>query len=767
MHFMSPTRSNSFLWALCFLLILGFAASAGVVLARADTCSYTWRCPSGSWQCAQTMGGWSGTQSQAGVTKAQCEAARVTTPNPSPECTCTSGSGGSSSATPVPGAKISNTGNFQQDLVTNATNLLIVSKTTNPFVSSFMQGAATSFISSMFANNTEQQRQQQLMAQEILRRQQEQQQLLEQQRIAEQQRIDAMFARLNRDLKLEGLPFSLSLKPMNTGEGLQLKSMSSSSPDDLKLKMGDSGGYGIKGLPGIYVGGPAGSQAAESTPGNGTDKGYGIKGLPGIYLNGVQPNQAPALAQAAQTLNGPERTLAQDTALQAAQQNPALTAPSQDQQVQNFQQASQDYQQAVQSSAAASRDYQTAQAQVASDQSAVDVARTQISQVTPTPQQQQAFDQMLTAAKTDEDAAVAARQIFEGADAHLTATRSAAATALANLAPASNSSAALAANSSGVVDLHGAKQAQPALLRQPETAAIPVLPAPAMARTPAAANAAASRSLTQPVHDLGGCLASVAQSAPGRSAPTPEELRNQLDAAKEALRRLIENHEKEDALREQWNDEVDEAVHDAKKQAFDLSVDYLLHNAQIITRTKIFKADAEIEELQKLAASDPSKFASLSHQIAQASANSGNLRHTLQSLKDLKKGVEEQERMRDLREWAQKDPEELQKTEGYLEGAKQLVQAALAEDSVKSALHFTPWVNDAIKWGGSLIDTSYDLTAEYLSSRQLDQLNRNSDRYLQAVNALNKRVHVTVSQLNCYKKDAGATNIVAGIGDTR
>jgi len=100
---------------------------------------------------------------------------------------------------------------------------------------------------------------------EISRRAREQ---AEQQRIAQQQRIDAMFARLNRQLKLEGLPFSLSLKGMNSTDpaGLQLKSMSSSGPDSLSLKLSQSSptSYGLKGLPGIYVGGPAGSDDSAS-----------------------------------------------------------------------------------------------------------------------------------------------------------------------------------------------------------------------------------------------------------------------------------------------------------------------------------------------------------------------------------------------------------------------------------------------------------------------------------------------------------------------
>ncbi len=155
---------------------------------------------------------------------------------------------------------ISNTGNFTQDTLTNSVNLAIVMNTKNPIMSSFMQGAATSFISSLFADDSEALRQQQAMSEEIARRAREQ---AEQRRIAEQQRIDAVFARLTRELKLEGLPFSLSLKGMNSADpaALQLKGMSSSGPEGLSLKLSQSSptSYGLKGLPGIYVGGPAGS----------------------------------------------------------------------------------------------------------------------------------------------------------------------------------------------------------------------------------------------------------------------------------------------------------------------------------------------------------------------------------------------------------------------------------------------------------------------------------------------------------------------------
>ena len=64
--------------ALKLILLCAFVVS-GVLLVRADTCSYTFQC-SGS-QCAAVMGGWSGTRSSSGVTREQCESARKMAPS--------------------------------------------------------------------------------------------------------------------------------------------------------------------------------------------------------------------------------------------------------------------------------------------------------------------------------------------------------------------------------------------------------------------------------------------------------------------------------------------------------------------------------------------------------------------------------------------------------------------------------------------------------------------------------------------------------------
>jgi hypothetical protein len=256
--------------------------------------------------------------------------------------------------------------------------------------------------------------------------------------------------------------------------GIYVDGPRASAPDaadsagGLKLKLGDdpTPGAGIKGLPGIYVGGPtdtSATAAADSAggvqPGDRTAPGYGIQGLPGIYvggpavasdppagmgiaglpgiyLNAVDPAQAAQLAATATTLSGPERSAAEDAALQAARKNAALTAPTDDPAVKDYQREAQDYDAAATERQEALQKASEATGHVQADKAAIDYARTQVDSPNATESVKEAFRQMLNAAKSDEDAAGIARDAFEQTDAHLSITRGRAADALGKLAPA-------------------------------------------------------------------------------------------------------------------------------------------------------------------------------------------------------------------------------------------------------------------------------------------------------------------------------------------
>jgi hypothetical protein len=685
----------------------------------------------------------------------------ISGPDETPEQLC--GIKSSSGTASTGGAVISNTGNFQQDMLTNSVNLLIVSNTKNPFVSSFMQGAASGFISSMFQNNAEADRQRAIMAQQILQRQQEAER---QRRIAEQQRLDAMFARLSAALKLEGVPLTLSLKNMDSSspDSLQLKGMNSVGPDGLKLKMNEASptAYGLKGLPGIYVGGSAGNGDSTSSgaavasasqtsgnnpnlvngPGTGTT-GSGIPGLPGIYLDTAQPAQAPQLAQAAQTMTGPERTVAEDTAIHAGEKNSELTGSSPDPKVQSFQQADQDYNKALEANAAAAQQLEETQRHVESDKSAVEVARAQLASITPSVEQQQKFDQMLSAAKTDEEASMLARQNFDSTQITLSASRDRAVSVLSQTAPAtakisapSNTSspttASPSASSNAVQFTHASQPVTAQLLRPAVEKGGPI-------ETPVTPK---SVSVTKPL-GMDACLAAATHSATApASRPSVEQLREQLGIAKESLARLLETHMRENEEREDWAKEMRKSGVSLGHQAFDLTVKAVLGHyatdAKLESDWAFLYSNKETYEKAKDAEERFKSAAEVADKIA-------TLRDTDQVYRDYN------------------DPKKLPgDIAPALDAAKLTVKTLLSREDVRNTLErwaqygvkageAVPFVDRTVTIGGGLIDAGYDLTVEYLGFQQIQQADHNSELFYRGAGSLQKKIQTTVDQLKCYQ----------------
>src|SRR6185312_14734772 len=137
----------------------------------------------------------------------------------------------------------------------------------------------------------------------------------------------------------------------------------------------------------------------------------GIPGLPGLNLNNVEPSQAAQLADTATSLAGPERGVVEDAALQAAQLNPALTAPSDDPFVADYQKDAQDYKAALKEQQLAFQKASESEGHVQADNAAIAYAKQIVDSPNVTDVQKQAFQQMQSSAHSDEEAAVAARQM--------------------------------------------------------------------------------------------------------------------------------------------------------------------------------------------------------------------------------------------------------------------------------------------------------------------------------------------------------------------
>lgn len=487
---------------------------------------------------------------------------------------CKCAGGGDSGA----GSPAGSTGSLTGDVLNLGANLWIIKNVKNPYTAVFAQHFSQGFLTGLFGNNNdpEAQRQQQEAYDAIQRQQQE---AAERARIAEQQRIDAMFARLNSQLKLNGSITELALKTNGPLGDLPMK-LSSSGPDNglqLKLGGGSGGGYGIAGLPGIYVGGPEttgdasgglkmklGDESAQPSaspapaPAPVPATGMGIAGLPGIYLNDVKPEQALQLADAATSMNGPERGVAEDAALQAAEKNPTLNAPSDDPFVQDYQKQAKEYDGAVAENQQALQAASEAQGHVQVNQGALDYAKQHIDS-NASDQMKQAYAQMEAAAGSDEDAAVKAREMFEGTQVKLEIARDRATDSLAELAPPPVNSGA--STSSATPGAHAAASSPTV-----GSSAVPVLSLsakPQLLATPPTGGKPYVMSVSE-------CVASF---SPNNSVPTLEELQKKLESTMTAMERIAKSQENANEEHNDWIDEMRKSVQDMGLHAIDQGVD--------------------------------------------------------------------------------------------------------------------------------------------------------------------------------------------------
>jgi hypothetical protein len=738
--------------------------------------------------------------------------------HPGSQWKCGAGSPGSASSAASTGSPVG-------DALNLGANMWIIQNVKNPYTAVFAQNFTQGFLTSLFANDTPEAQRQRQLAAEAVRRQQLAD--AERARIAEQQRADAMFARLNSQLKLTGFSDQLALKTSGSSSNLALKL--GSTPDaGLHMKLGDDAtpGYGIAGLPGIYVGGPAnntdnrsalklklGEGSAPASESTNPTPSAGISGLPGIYLN-AEPAQAAQLADSATNLSGTERNLAEDAALQAAAKNPSLTAPSDDPFVQDYQAEAKQYDAALQARHDAFEKASEAQGHVQADQSAIDYARRQIDPSTAPPQQQEAFQKLLQAAHTDEDAAAAGRTIFDNADAHLAIARDRATDALATMAPSVNIASSLnrvapkTGSASVAAPALGVARAQPAAnpsvvnLAFVKPAATPGL----LATPPAGGQPTAS--------PLALCIADGAKVAAGGSPiPSTEELHRQLDQAMEAYRRMVETQEHELEDRADWLKDLHKATLDMSLGFFDQGLKGLLgeeskplQDWQSGMRHEVIANRKQIEELSALADAekDAAKSAALRQQIFDLSMRNQLLHtglHAIRNAKTMYEGYEMGTPARDAVLWVTDsgnslgNPGPLLDKVAPLEHAKRLdvsnivpkeqsgVAAMLAAarnsggledsmDGVKQLLKITlnqpgvkTWLRASsetlgmgtgiTEWyeGLSLtIDTAYDLSVGYAGYARLKQIQSNVAQLEKAKTMLAERVRRVNVQLACYAK---------------
>jgi hypothetical protein len=752
------------------------------------------------------MGGSSGTRSETGpnVTRERCEEARMhTIPTASTPCVCSSN--GSPAAA---GAATTTTGSLAGDALNLGANIWIAQNIKNPYTAKFAQSFSQSFLTSFFSSYNEAQRQRQLMNEALLKQQQE---AAAKARLAEKQRSDALFARLNSELKISGSSANLALKTGggNSGE-LPLKlGDTSDGGQKLKLKLGDNSaqGAGINGLPGIYVGGPAnagnanpdtdglklkvgdGSATASATAAGPTPPappgGMGIPGLPGIYLNDVPPERAADLANAATNLSGPERQVAEDAALAAAQKNPTLTGPSNDLFVVDYQNEAKTYAEAVQAQQEALQKATEAEGHAQASRSVIEYLGKQVDPAVQTEAQKQAFQQIILSADSDEALAVEARRTFEQTDIRLSIARRDAADSLAVLAAPANTSkgvdtgkaASPASTNPTAVTVNSASGATALPVVNPNHMTVPVL--------------ATKPSLGHPLTETPeACVARFTGKGEAKGVPTLEDLQKQLEANITAMERLAKAQEGERSLQEDWSKTLHDARLDIRNNGTDKLVDGLLGVAKTsleVDKKAYHEALKEsMQESQQLHwehqatagfgapnAIVEAKIADYSKRALVLAEQRKTIKGRLEVVEAIQSWFERHKNRRDFYLWATDNAVMPCKfaTDGKidcLEGVQKLITGdtvdrldqlklvmKIAVKLAEPAAKFTPYGELAVTTfdlGNMGIDLLYDGFAVYFSKERLQQVRQNDTQLARAREVLGARMDRLTAEIGCYEE---------------
>lgn len=629
--------------------VLFFAALMVLWACLADgcpaqvTCRVHWECPAGSTGiagCEGLMHGMSGDGTPVEyASSSQCQSA-IANLQDGLRRTCNCGPDTSSDVTASNGFELKSTGSATGDLVNDAAQLWILQNIKNPYTMTFAQNFTQSFLTSYIQGQKQRE-----AIEASIRAQQEQQAELA--REAEQRRVDAIFARLNSELKLSGIDSQLALKTGGDPTQLAMK-LSGSGSDALAFKIGGAppspaaeppepanvvGGLKLK-LGDEPSSGATPPPETTSTTSTNATPAMGIPGLPGIYLNDVPPAKSPEVAVAALSMDGQERDIAEDAALQAAQKNLALTAPSDDPMIQDYQQQSRVYADALKAQQAALDKAAEAEGHVQADQTALNYANELAQTSGATEPQSQAMARLQAVVGEEEDMAAAAQVGFDKAGAEASIKREEAAISLASLAPpgtptqpgqVSLSSAgpdgpirdavsgSQVTQPSGSTTFFGSAGAKPSVSTASQGGPAPApqtgTPEPVGSGLPVL-NPTSKPQMFPPQQTSGKsafawesveqCLAQT--TSPAHPNPSLDELRQQLKDANRAYDQLLKSMAEQSAEWKYWNEKWQQDGRDTLLHAFDDTIDHQLEGAVETAKEPLEAEEAAVKkELGELA----------------------------------------------------------------------------------------------------------------------------------------------------------------------
>ncbi|MGB8887356.1 MAG: hypothetical protein WCC87_11575 [Candidatus Korobacteraceae bacterium] len=437
----------------------------------------------------------------------------------------------------------------------------------------------------------------------------------------------------------------------------------------------------------------------------------------------------------------------------------------------------------------------------------IDYASKVVQSPDATEAQKQAFQQMQSAAHSDEDAAVSARQMFEQTDVHLSIARDRASYALAELAPPPvNLSASTNTDARAAIPAPGGL-----VVASPPVAASSAVPVFNLSEKP--------QILVSPptggkpyVLSVSECVASY---SPKGEVPSLEELQKKLDSTMTAMGRIAKLQETANDVQNEWIDGMRKSVQDAGLHAIDHGVQGLFdstkkglvqaekaldYEAQEVTQegqmlhAKLVKA----REAMNTAKADPDRLATLqtqwdafdANQIKPLMARRKEITDEMAATKLWKDRVEKLNNGRDFGAWLTdmnlpcsygdnggfscknfKDNNAITKVVNgedvaSADGLKQVLNYAahhadylakyskyvvIGSTAAGLAAHAT-FIGKFWDATSLTIDLALDGTTLYLGNQQLQQVKRSNVQFAHAREVLSDRMDRLNAEISCYTK---------------
>jgi hypothetical protein len=229
----------------------------------------------------------------------------------------------------------------------------------------------------------------------------------------------------------------------------------------------------------------------------------------------------------------------------------------------------------------------------------------------------------------------------------------------------------------------------------------------------------------------------------------------------------MEDEQQRGETREEAKKDVEGAVDDAEDRGADMLLDLFLtgwdHCAPLAQGGVVGKferdgkrAEEELQKVYKEASltKDAQKLGGLNQEAETLERTKLWLERSIQQFERYKDRMDEIHAAGDTSEVIEKSKGDM---ESSLEGLGKVMNMALDDKNIVSALQLSECGAVTVKAGSSIIDSVYDIFKEGDAAVALRQTDENTMQFLKAQASLNGQIKRTVKQLNCYQLSSPET----------